>query len=46
MDINGKKISKQKHPNGPPCQWVQGEAGKVQQVKQRGGQACEQAQNG
>ena len=19
MDINGKKISKQKHPNGPPC---------------------------
>ena len=20
MDINGKKISKQKHPNSPPCQ--------------------------
>ena len=22
MNINGKKISKQECPNGPPCQWV------------------------
>ena len=24
MDINGKKISKQKRPNSPPCQFIRG----------------------
>ena len=29
MDINGKKISKQKHPNSPPCHMKQIKVGNM-----------------